>query len=210
MPFRGWKAEAFDFFDGLEADNSRAYWHAHKHEYDTLVRAPMVAMLDELAAEFGDGKIFRPNRDTRFSRDKSPYKTNIAATLSKGGYVSVSTEGFGVGIGYYMMAADQLARFRSAVDDEHTGADLEQIVGRLRAAGIEVTAHDTLKTAPKGYPKEHPRIELLRMKGLIAWRQWPVAAWLGTAKPKQRAVEVWRAAAPMCAWLDTNVGPSTG
>ena len=78
----------------------------------------------------------------------------------------------------------------------------------LRRAGVDVAAHDTLKTAPKGYPKDHPRIELLRHKGLIAWKEWPVAAWMGSAKAKQRVVDFLVAAGPLNAWLDRQVGPS--
>ena len=84
MTFRGWKAEALEFFDGLEADNSKAYWQAHKTEYETLVRAPMEALLIELEPEWGEGRVFRPYRDVRFSKDKSPYKTSIAAELGGG------------------------------------------------------------------------------------------------------------------------------
>src|SRR3954451_9103578 len=87
MAFRGWPMAAIDFFDGLEEDNSREYWLTHKAVYDEAVRAPMEELLAELADEFGESKIFRPNRDVRFSADKSPYKTNIAATLGDG-YVS--------------------------------------------------------------------------------------------------------------------------
>ena len=112
MAFRGWPAEALEFFEGLEADNSKAYWQDHKSDYEKLVRAPMEELLLELAPEFGAGKIFRPYRDVRFSKDKTPYKTNIAATVERGGYISFSTEGLGVGSGYYMPAADQLERYR--------------------------------------------------------------------------------------------------
>src|ERR1051325_11582899 len=84
MAFRGWPAEALEFYEGLEADNSRTYWLAHKDVYDKQVQAPMADLLADLAAEFGVGKIFRPNRDVRFSADKSPYKTAIGAQLERG------------------------------------------------------------------------------------------------------------------------------
>jgi uncharacterized protein (DUF2461 family) len=79
--FRGWPAEALEFYEDLEADNSKTYWTAHKDVYETVVLSPMKAILAELAPEFGDGKVFRPNRDVRFSTDKSPYKTHIGATI---------------------------------------------------------------------------------------------------------------------------------
>ena len=105
-------AEAVEFYEGLVADNSKTYWQDHKPVYDTCVRAPMEALLAELAAEFGQGRLFRPHRDVRFSADKSPYKTHIGAMIGDLAYVQVSADGLGVGRGMYMMAADQLDRYR--------------------------------------------------------------------------------------------------
>ena len=130
MAFSGWPTTAIDFFDGLEEDNSREYWLAHRATYDQDVKAPMQALLDELADEFGEAKIFRPNRDIRFSADKSPYKTTIAATLDGGGYVQLSGAGLGVGTGMYWMAPDQLERFRAAIDADRTGAQARVAGGR--------------------------------------------------------------------------------
>ena len=209
MAFKGFPAEAIEFFEGLEADNSKAYWQDKKATYEQCVRAPMDELLAELAAEFGMGKVFRPYRDVRFSKDKAPYKTNIAATIGEVGYVSLSTGGLGVGSGMYMMANDQLDRFRRAIVDDKTGTELEALVASTRKKGLEVTGHDSLKTAPKGYAKDHPRIELLRQKGLIAWRHWPVGSWLGSAQPKKRIVDFLHEAKPLCGWLDEKVGPTT-
>src|SRR3954471_7038068 len=159
MAFRGWSADAIEFFEQLEADNSRAFFQANKATYDEKVKRPMEELLEELGKEFGDGKIFRPNRDIRFSADKSPYKTNIAGTLSKGGYISFSADGLGVGSGMYMPMPDQLERLRKAFADDRTGRQIEKLVNAVKAKGIEVSAHEELTTAPKGYPKDHPRIE---------------------------------------------------
>jgi uncharacterized protein (TIGR02453 family) len=209
VAFRGWPDEAIDFYDGLEEDNSKPYWHDHKSVYDDAVKAPMEALLAELADEFGEGKIFRPNRDIRFSADKSPYKTAIAAVMANGGYVSLSGAGLSVGNGMFHMAPDQLERFRRAIDDDTTGTELTGLVDTVRRAGADVTAHDSLKTAPRGYPKDHPRIELLRQKGLIVWRQWPVAPWLATRKAKTRVIDLLHLSQPIADWLDTTVGPTT-
>jgi uncharacterized protein (TIGR02453 family) len=208
MVFRGWPEEALEFFEGLEADNSKTYWQQNKDRYETLVRAPMEELIEELAPEWGEGKIFRPYRDIRFSPDKSPYKTNIGATLGAG-YVQLSADGLGVGSGMWHMAPDQLERYREAVSEDRPGAALEGIVATATAAGLQVTGHEELKTAPKGYPKDHPRIELLRHKGLITWREWPPAAWLGTRKAKDRVLEFLGHSKPLSAWLQNNVGPST-
>ncbi|NEE01831.1 DUF2461 domain-containing protein [Phytoactinopolyspora halotolerans] len=201
MAFHGWPAEALEFYEGLEADNSRTYWTAHKHIYDRDVRGPMVELLTELEPEFGEGKIFRPNRDVRFSADKSPYKTTIAATLDRGGYVQLSADGLAAGSGIYMMDADQLSRYRHAVDDDETGDELRALVDELIKQDVEVTAREYLKTAPRGYAKDHPRVELLRHKGIIAWRHWPAEAWLGTSAAKDTVVEFLRLARPLNDWL---------
>jgi uncharacterized protein (TIGR02453 family) len=156
VAFRGWPEEALEFYEGLEADNSKAYWTQHKAVYEDAVRRPMEELLTELAKEFGDAKIFRPYRDVRFSKDKSPYKTQIAATLSKGGYISFGSQGLGCGSGMYVMAPDQLERYRKAVDADASGRKIAKIVSDLRGKDIEVSAHDVLKTAPRGYDKGHP------------------------------------------------------
>jgi uncharacterized protein (TIGR02453 family) len=207
--FQGWGADAIDFYDGLEEDNSRTYWLAHKATYDQAVRRPMEELLAELADQCGPGRIFRPNRDVRFSADKSPYKTAIAATLDNGGYVHFSAAGLAAGRGIYMMAPDQLQRYRAALDDGPSGADLARLAAAIRQAGIELTAHDRLKTAPKGYPKDHPQIDLLCLKGLVGWKEWPVAPWLATPKAKARLVEFFVRTDPLQEWLTAHVGPSS-
>lgn len=206
VTFHGWPAEALEFYEGLEADNSKTYWTAHKAVYDEIVLAPMTELLTELKAEFGAGRIFRPYRDVRFSPDKSPYKTAISATLENGGYVSLSAQGLSVGSGMHVMAPDQIERYRHAVAEDLTGRELERVIAGVTRRGIGVIGRESLKTAPKGYPKDHPRIELLRHKGLIAWQEWPASAWLGTSEAKDRVVDVLRAARPLAAWLDTHVG----
>jgi uncharacterized protein (TIGR02453 family) len=209
MAFRGWPAEAVGFFEGLEADNSKAYWLANKDVYDRCVRGPLDALLDELAPEFGPGRPFRPYRDVRFSRDKSPYKTSAAALVGAAGYIAISAEGLNAGAGMVHLAPDQLDRYRRAVDDPFTGAALEDAVTAIRNGGHECGPHEALKSVPKGYAKDHARIELLRAKGLIMWHQWPPAPWLGTAKAKDRIAEVLRASVPLTAWLAAHVGEST-
>ena len=208
LPFRGWPAEALEFFEGLEADNSKVYWQRNKHVYEQLVRAPMEELLAELEPEWGKGRIFRPYRDIRFSRDKSPYKTNIAAVVGEG-YVQLSADGLGAGCGMWEMAPDQLERYRAAVAAERSGRKLSKLVADAEASGLQVSGHGVLKTAPRGFPRDHPRIDLLRYKGLVTWRDWPAGAWLGTRKAKDRVVEFLRQSKPIESWLRVNVGPST-
>jgi uncharacterized protein (TIGR02453 family) len=208
VTFSGWPAEALEFYEGLVADNSRTYWNANKATYEQAVHAPMAALLADLESEFGEGRIFRPYRDLRFSADKSPYKTVIGATLADGGYIQLSVHGLGAGSGMYQMAPDQLQRYRRAVDDDGPGEDLRRIIAEAHRHKIDITGHQRLKIAPRGFPKDHPRVDLLRYKGLIAWQEWPAAAWLGTAAAKDRVAGFLRAARPLRGWLDKHVGDS--
>jgi uncharacterized protein (TIGR02453 family) len=210
MGFSGWSAEAVEFFRGLEADNTKAYWTARKACYETSVREPMTELLSGLSAEFCPARIARPYRDVRFRADKSPYKTEIYASFDRGGYVRFSADGLTAATGYFMMTPDQLQRYRDAVDREADGTELAAEVERLRAAGLEVAGSQSLKTAPRGYRKDHPRLDLLRCKGLICWRHWPVAPWLHTGKARDQVAGVLRTAAPLHHWLDRNVGPAAG
>jgi len=207
MAFRGWPAEALEFFEGLEADNSKVYWQANKRVYEDQIRAPMEALIEELAPKWGEGKIFRPYRDLRFSSDKSPYKTQIGAMVGDG-YVQLSSDGLAAGCGMWEMAPDQLHRYREAVKQQSSGRALAGVVDKARSSGLEVMGHDVLKTAPRGYPRNHPRIELLRFKGLVTWREWPVGAWLESGRAKDRVAEFFRLSKPVNEWLRSHVGPS--
>ncbi len=204
MAFIGWPAEAVEFYEGVEADNSKVYWQAHKASYEQHVRAPMEQLLAELADEFGPGKLFRPYRDVRFSSDKTPYKTNCAATLGHC-YVSFAADGLSAGGGLYMPDAAALQRYRTAVDREKSGAELADIVVALHEAGYQTMAHEVLKTAPRGFDKDHPRIDLLRHKGIAMMKSWPVGAWLGTPAAKARVVSTLRAGVPLNEWLTRYV-----
>jgi uncharacterized protein (TIGR02453 family) len=206
VSFKGWPAEALEFYEGLEADNTKTYWIAHKAVYDDCVARPMSELLSELAPRWGAGKTFRPYRDVRFSADKTPYKTHIGALLEGGGYVQLGADGLAAGCGAWHLDSDGLQRFREAVADDLTGKPLVDIVDTLRGAKIEVIARESLKTVPRGYDREHPRAELLRNKGLAAWKQWPVAAWLGTGKARHNIETFFEAAAPLNDWLRDHVG----
>ena len=129
MTFHGWPEEALEFYEGLRADNSKAYWTAHKAVYEDAVLGPMTDLLEDLAAEFGEAKIFRPYRDVRFSADKSPYKTHIGAVLGTG-YIQLSAEGLATGDGMYGMSPSQLDRYRRAVASDLPGPELEKIIAR--------------------------------------------------------------------------------
>jgi uncharacterized protein (TIGR02453 family) len=205
MAFGGWPEEALDFYDGLAADNSKSYWTEHKAVYEEKILRPMTELTEELAAEFGEPKIFRPYRDLRFSRDKSPFKTHIGAVIGDVGYVQLSAEGLGAGAGMWEMGPEQLARYREAVADDGSGGELEEIIATIEKADVTLHGHGVLKSAPRGFPADHPRIVLLRYKGVTAWKQWPVEPWLETASAKDRVISFFRTTRPLCSWLTDNV-----
>jgi uncharacterized protein (TIGR02453 family) len=207
MTFQGWPEEALDFYDGLQADNSKTYWLANKHVYDSCVLQPMTELMAELEPEYGDTKIFRPYRDVRFSKNKEPYKTACGARLGDG-YVQLSAAGLAAGSGMHGMEADQLDRYRQAVADDRSGTDLERVIAGVRKHDIEVHGRDALKSVPRGYPADHPRIELLRYKGLVAWKEWPVESWLATKAARQVIADFMTATQPLNDWLAEHVGPS--
>ena len=204
--FTGYGDGAVEFFDGLLVDNSKAYWTDQREVYEAHVRGPMLALLADLEAEFGPGKVFRPYRDLRFSNDKTPYKTHCGATAGRY-YVQVGADGLMAAAGHYQMAADQVGRFRTAVDDERRGADLVKRLAAIEADGITI-AGEKLKTRPRGVDADHPRLELMRHKSLYGWRRWPPDDVLHEAGAVHRVASAWRSLRPLTEWLDDHVGPS--
>lgn len=207
--FEGWPDEALEFYEGLEADNCKAYWDPRKSVFERAVKGPMEALLAEVEGEFGTFKIMRPYRDVRFSADKTPYKTNIGAGSHAGAggvYVSFSAQGLYAGGGLWHLSKDQLVRYRSAVDGAG-GEELEAIGADLAAVGYELDG-ETLKRSPKGWPADHPRVKLLRYTSVLVGRHFPPAEWMATPEAKDRVVEVWRIAGPVNAWLEAHVGPA--
>ncbi len=212
MSFRGFPPAAFEFYERLEADNSKVFWQANKATYEEAIRGPMTDLAEELA-EFGPFRLYRPYNDVRFAKGRPVYKTNIGAIGESedgaGHYFALSAIGMTAATGYYVMAADQLDAFRAAVDDDDLGSEVEGLVQDLERKGYRVGAMSELKTAPRGVPKDHPRIALLRRKGLMVWREWPVSRWMHTRQVVGKVRDAFTGAAALNAWLDRHVGPST-
>ncbi len=205
MSFGGWPEGALEFYEGLEADNSKSYWTSNKAVYEDKILRPMTELTEQLAAEFGEPKIFRPYRDIRFSADKTPYKTHIGATIGGTSYVQFSADGLAAGAGMWHMDPEQINRYRAAVAAESTGAELAAIIATIEKADVEVHGHDTLKSAPRGYPPDHPRIVLLRHKGLTTWQHWDPEPWLQTPQAADRVLSFLRTCTGFCSWLTSNV-----
>ena len=199
--FAGWKGDFKGFFLGLRANNNKAYFEAHRRQYEAEVKAPMLALLADLEAEFGPPhRVSRPNRDIRFSADKSPYKLNIYADVERGGYVALDADGLVAAGGRYMVDDVQLKRLREAIAGDRSGKALESIVAGLRKKSYDVEGQE-LKRVPPPYPQDHPRADLLRHKRLIYWKRWPIEPWIATAATRERIAKVWRDGAEVNAWL---------
>ena len=214
MSFTGFPDEGLVFYEGLEADNTKTFWTAHRSEYESFVRAPMLALLEELSSEFGTAKVFRPYRDVRFSNDKTPYKTHQGAVVHADGYgtgawyLQISADGLRVGGGVWRLESDQVARYRRAVADGVQGPRLAAEVQRLTAAGYDIGG-DRLTRPPKGFEVDDDvRTDLLLHKSLSAHRQWEPAEWLHERAALDRVRTAWRAFVPLNRWLAVNVGPT--
>ena len=199
MAFTGFRGDFIGFFRGLEVDNSKAYFESHRAQYQRDVRGPMQALVEELEPAFGAGKIFRVNRDIRFSADKSPYKTNVAATVGPL-YMHLDARRFFLATGVYHGPPEWLARFRTAVAGP-AGEELARIVEAGTAHGLTFGSEDALRTAPRGYPVDHPRIEILRWRNAVAGRGFEIEPWIATPVAKDRVLETWERLRPFHEWL---------
>ncbi|TDL41249.1 DUF2461 domain-containing protein [Arthrobacter nitrophenolicus] len=208
--FQGIPAAAFGFYAELQENNNREWWQEHKDSYQSLVRDPLASLLAELEPRFGPGRLFRPNRDIRFSLDKSPYKTAQGAFASVqegvGYYLQVSAEGLLVGGGYHSHSPAQLVRYRNAVDASGTGESLRHIVDGVAAAGFAVEG-ERLKTVPRGYDRSHPRAELLKHKSLAASVDLGQPAWLGTPAAVGEISGLWDQLRPLVDWVGRHAAP---
>jgi uncharacterized protein (TIGR02453 family) len=209
--FAGFPVSALDFYDDLEVDNTRSFWEKHKPTYDTAVRAPMQALVSALEPEFATSglpvKVFRPYRDVRFAKDKTPYKTHqgafVPAGETTGWYVEISARGTRVGAGYYDASGPRLAAIREAMAHDRFSPELEEILATLVAEGFEISG-ERLKTSPRGYAADHPRIELLRHKQLLAGRRYGFDAEDIGPGLLDRVRDDWRAMRPLVEWTATH------
>jgi uncharacterized protein (TIGR02453 family) len=208
--FAGIPRAAVTFYAGLEADNSREFWAAHKEIYETKVREPMLALLDELEDEFGEAKLFRPYRDLRFSKDKTPYKTAqgafVGARTGTGWYVRVGADGLVAGGGFRSHGSPEVAALRAAVDDDSSGPELVGILGRLERDGCQVEGDATTRV-PRGYPADHPRADLLRCRSLMVTKDFGTPRWMSSPRAVDEVRAVWRSVTPLAEWVQTNVNP---
>lgn len=192
------------FLTDLAKHNDRGWFTVHRAEYDTHVRDPLQSLLDEVTVDYGPGRVMRPNRDVRFSADKTPYRTTASmwAGTVGGVYLQVDAGGLEAGGGLYEPTRDQLQRAREAIDTRPVAASrLRTIIETLDRAGFSV-AGPSLATAPRGFARDHPEIELLRLKHYAALRRLPLSS--STADIR----DAWRTVEPLIEWSGDYVGPA--
>jgi uncharacterized protein (TIGR02453 family) len=207
--FRGFPPEALDFLRDLEANNDRDWFKANRSRYDEHLVAPVRALAEDLA-DLGDPHLFRPWNDTRFHA-RPPIKEQVGLAIGRGGaagyYLELSLDGLLVAAGMYMPAADQLDRLRRAIADGRTAAGLTRALRRAEAAGLELN-EPALVRAPRGYPADHPRVDLLRRRSLTVHRHHQLGPWLHKPGAGRVIREELEAATPLVRWLRERVGPS--
>ncbi len=223
-PFRGFADPGGRFFEELTLHNDRDWFESHRDQYQEGWLEPMQALFagvrSRLARVYpGDAiarpKVFRIHRDIRFSKDKTPYKTHIGGLLTlaaaAGGrtqvvvpaarYFHVSHTEVFAAAGLYGMDPATLATHRKALLDPRRGKELTRILAPLRKKGFAIEARESLKRPPPGVDPEHPRVDLLRMKGLIAVSPELPRRLLASARLVDRLVAFATACAPLNRWL---------
>jgi uncharacterized protein (TIGR02453 family) len=225
VPFTGFDRDAMQFWHELASEMSKEWFTENKQRYETVWVAPMTALLEDVARrlapiyrplKLGAPKAMRIYRDVRFANDKTPYKTHIGAVIRLAGkpigqvgnsalYVHLGIDEEYVGDGCYQFDPAKLVKWRKVVVGK-PGDALLAIIRKLRKAGYTVGGHDDYKRVPRGFAVDHPRAELLKMKGLTcAFPEIPagllhkpgLADWLFRHA---------RATAPLVIWLHRHVG----
>ena len=120
-----------------------------------------------------------------------------------GWYVEIGAPGVRVGAGYYHAGGPDLARIRTAIDTEHSGEELVAILEGLRKAGFEIRG-EQLKTTPRGYSVDHPRIDLLRYKSMAVGKSYGFQG-LDTPALLDRVRDDWRSLRPLVEWVAARV-----
>jgi uncharacterized protein (TIGR02453 family) len=219
--FAGMPDEGLAFLEDLEERNTKAFFDANKAVFKEQVQAPFAALVEAAAArlrrsvpELGQPKVFRIYRDLRFSKDKTPYKTSMSASLpsrpagdgdgpgvATGFYVNVGPAGLYTASGLYHPDRPELARVRAAIADPVTGPELEVILATAARRGLDPWL-DPLQRVPRDWPPDHPRAALLKARSLVLNRQHQRAPWLRTAELLDHLVADWKAMIPFNRWLE--------
>jgi len=207
--FRGWPPEALEFLRDLEANNDRDWFKANRSRHQEFLVEPALALAGDLS-DFGPPHVFRPWNDTRFHM-RPPIKEHVGMTIGYEGaggyYVEISLDGLFFGAGLHQPAPDQLEGIRRAIDQPKLVKSLKQAIGHAEAGGLALN-EPVLTRAPRGYPADHPELDLLRRKSLTVSKRHELRTWLHKPDCGRRVRAHLEAAAPLVAWLREHVGPT--
>lgn len=223
-PFTGFPKEALTFLRALKRNNTRPWFQAHKNDYEEFVRFPMQCLIAALAGRMADiapefdfnprRSIFRIYRDVRFSKNKAPYKTNIAASFDQRGrkgptetpglYLGIEPGEIYIGGGLYMPTGPQLKAIRASIADrpDEWLEVVENRTFRRVFGGIE---GEKLSRAPLGYPKDHPLIGYLTHRQFYTGVVREESACY-SAKFLDTVVRVFNDILPLVRWLTRAIG----
>ena len=220
--FSGFPRAALTFLAALAENNDKAWFEANRAEYDEHVLAPARACVTALGPRLQalapnihaepkvNGSIMRIHRDTRFSRDKSPYRPWLGLWFWQGEgrsrerpgfYFQLGADSLILGAGTHMMSPGQLEGYRNAVVDPERGANLRDIVDRLVAEEAFDLGGRHYKRVPSGFDGNHANADLLLHNGLYAGRKVPVPAALHLPGAVDYCVDVYENFAPLLNWL---------
>jgi uncharacterized protein (TIGR02453 family) len=219
--FLGMPDEGLAFLEDLEERNTKEFFDANKALFRERVQAPFAALVEAAAdrlrrdvPDLGTPKVFRIYRDLRFSKDKTPYKTSMSASVpsrapvdgdgpgvATGYYVNVGPAGLYTASGLYHPDRGALLRVRAAIAEEDTGKELEAILAEAAPRGL-VPWLDPLQRTPKPWPPDHPRADLLKARSLVLNRQHDRAPWLHTPELLDHLLADWKAMIPFNRWLE--------
>lgn len=191
----GFTEKSFTFFKQLEKNNNKEWFHANKATYENCIRDPFIEVLEEISdllamspipLSGGKQTTFRINRDIRFSKDKSPYKTSMAGMLTRSGtrresggvaYLGFGADGGQMGAGYYQLSPKDLEPIRQRILEE--ADDFRALLEALSASGLEVSHENRLSSMPRGFTAhaEHEHAEYLKLKSFIIMAPLVKKAW---------------------------------
>jgi|SRR3954470_6550082 uncharacterized protein (TIGR02453 family) len=221
MAFAGFPESGLSFFRGLSKNNDRDWFEAHRKTWDDEVFPAMLEWCGALIERVRDvmpglvfaprqgGSVYRLYRDIRFSRDKRPYKTHVAALLwdgvekhdSPGVYLHVSPEEVIFGGGIYLFEEARLDRFRKVLHDPDAAERLDQALAAAKKGGLKLEIADKLQRSPRGFDPGGARAEQSKWKGLTVVKRVKPAGWLHSAAALDRSEAVARAYAPLHRWM---------
>jgi len=227
MAFEGFPQDGLVFLRDLAEHNDREWFEAHRFAWDSQIVPAMLEWCGALADRLRDlmpglvfvprvgGSLYRLNRDIRFSRDKRPYKTHVAALLwdgaekqdSPGVYLHVAPAEVIFGGGIYAFEEARLDRWRKLLHNAASAERLQIALAAAKRGGLKLEISEKLQRPARGFDPEGPGAELSRYKGLAVVKRSRPAAWLHTREALDRAEAVARAYAPLHAWMGDELCP---